>query len=70
MRTYYTMTLNLELDEQQTRRLQEVASRLNVSVSDLAKAAINDLLARPDSDFKRAADRVLKKNTELYKRLA
>ena len=64
------MTLNLELDEQQTRRLQEVASRLNVSVSDLAKAAINDLLAKPESDFERAADRVLKKNSELYKRLA
>jgi predicted transcriptional regulator len=64
------MTLNLELDEQQTRRLQEVASRLNVSVSDLAKAAINDLLAKPESDFEGAAARVLKKNTELYKRLA
>ena len=64
------MTLNLELDEQQTQRLQEVASRLNVSVSDLARAAINDLLAKPDIDFERAAERVLKKNTELYKRLA
>jgi predicted transcriptional regulator len=64
------MTLNLELDEQQTQRLQEAARRLNVSVSDLAKAAINDLLARSDNDFERAAERVLRKNTELYKRLA
>jgi predicted transcriptional regulator len=64
------MTLNLELDEQQARRLQEVARRLNVSVIDLAKAAINDLLAKPDSDFERAATHVLKKNAELYKRLA
>jgi predicted transcriptional regulator len=64
------MTLNLELDEQQARRLQQVASRLNVSVSDLARAAINDLLAKPDNDFERAAERVLKKNSELYKRLA
>ena len=70
MGTHYQMTLNLELDEQQARRLQEIASRLNVSVSDLAKAAINDLLAKPDNDFERAAERVLKKNTELYKRLA
>ena len=66
----YSMTLNLELDEQQARRLQEVASRLNVSVNDLARAAINDLLAKPDDDFERAAERVLKKNVELYKRLA
>ncbi|MFO7904659.1 MAG: ribbon-helix-helix protein, CopG family [Planctomycetota bacterium] len=64
------MTLNLELDEQQARRLQEVARRLNVSVNDLAKAAISDLLGKPDSDFERAAARVLEKNGELYKRLA
>lgn len=64
------MTLNLELDEQQIQQLQEIASRLNVSVSVLARAAINDLLAKPDSDFERAAARVLKKNAELYKRLA
>jgi hypothetical protein len=64
------MTLNLELNEQQIRRLQEIASRLNVSVNDLAKAAINDLLAKPDSDFERAAAHVLKKNADLYKRLA
>ena len=64
------MTLNLELDDQQIQRLQAIASRLNVSVSDLAKAAINDLLAKPDHDFEQAAARVLKKNAELYKRLA
>lgn len=64
------MTLNLELDERQTERLQAIASRLNVSVSDLAKAAINDLLAKPDGEFERAAERVLKKNAELYGRLA
>lgn len=41
------MTLNLDLDEQQTKRLEEVARSLKVSVDDLAKAAINDLLANP-----------------------
>jgi uncharacterized protein YdbL (DUF1318 family) len=64
------MTLILDLDEQQTQRLQEVARRLNVSVNELAKAAINDLVAKSESDFERAATRVLRKNTELYKRLA
>lgn len=64
------MTLKLELDEHQTRRLEEVASRLNVSVSDLAMAAINDLLAKPESDFETAASHVLRKNNVLYKRLA
>ena len=64
------MTLNIELDARQAQRLQDVAQRLNVPVSELAKAAINDLLAKPESDFERAASRVLDKNAELYKRLA
>jgi len=64
------MTLNVELDEQQAQRLQEAARRLNVSVNDLAKAAINDLLTKPDTDFERAATCMHKKNAQLYKRLA
>lgn len=64
------MTLSLELDEKRIRQLQAIASRLNVSVADLAKAAINDLIAKPDGEFERAAERVLKKNAELYRRLA
>jgi hypothetical protein len=64
------MTLNVELDEQQIERLRAIAHRLNVSVNDLARAAINDLLAKPDSDFEHAAARVLQKNSELYRRLA
>ena len=64
------MTLTLELDEQQIQRLRDMASRLNVSVSELAKAAITDLISRSESDFEEAATRVLKKNAELYRRLA
>ncbi|GAB4134736.1 MAG: hypothetical protein Tsb009_00040 [Planctomycetaceae bacterium] len=64
------MTFQLELDEQQVQKLQKIADRLNVSVSDLAKAAISDLLAKPESDFERAATHVLQKNAELYKRLS
>ena len=64
------MTLNTNLDEQQAQRPQESAHRFNVSVSDLAEAAINDLIAKPEADFEDAATRVLKKNAELYRRLA
>ncbi|MEQ8786123.1 MAG: hypothetical protein RIC55_07480 [Pirellulaceae bacterium] len=64
------MSLNIEIDDQQAQRLQDIARKLNVSVGDLAKAAINDLLAKPESDFERAASRVLKKNAELYRRLS
>ncbi len=64
------MTLTLELDENQILQLQAIASRLNVSIADLAKAAINDLIAKPDSEFEQAVSRVLEKNAELYRRLA
>jgi len=64
------MTVNIELDAQQSERLQAAADRLGVSVAELANAAVTDLLAKPDADFERAASRVLQKNAELYKRLA
>ena len=64
------MTLNLDLDDQQVLQLRATAQRLNVSVDELAKAAINDLLAKPEDEFEQAAARVLKKNEELYRRLS
>ncbi|MBL4885136.1 MAG: hypothetical protein JKY95_11455 [Planctomycetaceae bacterium] len=64
------MTLNLDLDNQQVLQLRATAQRLNVSVDELAKTAINDLLAKPDDEFEQAAARVLKKNEELYRRLS
>ena len=36
----------------------------------LAKAALADLLRNEDEDFREAAEHVLRKNEELYRRLA
>jgi hypothetical protein len=36
----------------------------------LARAAVADLLGTKDDDFRAAAERVIKKNDELYRRLA
>ena len=44
--------------------------RLGLTPEDLARAIIVDLLASPGDDFGAAAERVLKKNEELYRRLA
>jgi hypothetical protein len=41
-----------------------------VSVDDLARAAVADLLAAPDEAFQAAAKRVLAQHVELYRRLA
>ena len=61
------MKLAIELTEQQAQRLREGATRLGVEPEQLALAAVTDLIA---SDFDAAAQRVLKKNEELYRRLA
>jgi predicted transcriptional regulator len=60
----------IELSDQQAQALSETARRLRVSEADLAAAAVRDLVARPSVDFQAAADRVLNKNQELYRRLA
>lgn len=64
------MSISVQLDDEQSRRLLEVARALNVAPSELAKAAISDLLDRPSDDFDQAARRVLEKNRELYRRLS
>lgn len=60
----------IELSDQQAQALSETARRLHVSEADLASAAVRDLVARQSVDFQAAADQVLKKNQELYRRLA
>ena len=64
------MKLAVELTETEIVRLREAAARLGVDPSRLAHAAIADLLNTPDDEFRAAADQVLRKNEELYRRLA
>ena len=64
------MSISLNLTDDQSARLEERARELGVDASELAKAAVNDLLSRPSDDFDRAARFVLEKNRELYRRLS
>jgi hypothetical protein len=64
------MKLSIDLSPAQADRLRLEAERLGLTPEDLARAAVADLLATTGEDFKAAADRVLKKNAELYRRLA
>lgn len=64
------MKLTIDLSPAQAERLQHEAERLGLTPEDLARAAVADLLASPSEDFKTAAERVLRKNEELYRRLA
>jgi len=64
------MALAIDLSDHQAQALAETAARLQVSETDLAAAAVRDLIAQPADDFDAAAQRVLSKNAELYRRLA
>jgi hypothetical protein len=64
------MKLAFELPPAQAERLQKEADRLGIAPTELAKAALTDLLATNDPDFDAAARRVLDRNRELYRRLA
>jgi len=64
------MSISVNLNEDQSARLEERARKLGVDARELAKAAVNDLLSRPADDFDRAARFVLEKNRELYRRLS
>ncbi len=64
------MTISLCLPDDAERRLEEAARRLNVPAADLAAAAVRDLLTQPAADFDAAAQRVIDKNEDLYRRLA
>ncbi|MFM7465184.1 MAG: DNA-binding protein [Cyanobium sp.] len=65
-----TMALAIDLSEHQAKALAEAAARLKVTEADLAAAAVRDLIAQPAADFEAAAECVLSKNAELYRRLA
>ena len=65
------MTLAIELTDEQARALAEAAKQLQVSEAELAAAAaVRGLVSAPAADFADAERRVLRKNEELYRRLA
>jgi hypothetical protein len=64
------MKLDIDLTPAQADRLRQEAERLKITPEELARAALADLLSERDQDFNLAAERVLKKYGELYRRLA
>ena len=64
------MKLSLELTDDQAQRLRDQAARLGIDPERLAQAVLVDLLEAPSPAFRSAAEHVLRKNAELYRRLA
>jgi predicted DNA-binding protein len=61
--------ITISLPEDRMSELKEMATGLGTTPEELVRASVEDLLARPE-EFQKAVDYVLKKNEELYKRLA
>jgi hypothetical protein len=64
------MKIPIEISDPQAEKLRAEARRLGVEPQDLAAAAVVDLLNRESPEFDQAAEYVLRKNQELYKRLS
>ena len=62
--------ITISLEEDQAQALKSLASRLGLRAEELARAGLEDLLARPDEAVQQVFDRVLSKNKDLYRRLA
>jgi hypothetical protein len=65
-----SVTIAINLNDQQAQALADTARRLQISETELATAAVRDLVAQQSADYVTAAEKVLEKNRELYRRLA
>jgi hypothetical protein len=64
------MKISIELSQEQARIFQSTAERLGLSPEELARAGLADMLGIFQYDFHKAAEFVLNKNQELYRRLS
>ena len=53
------MNVTFELPPAQAERLRQAAEKLGVSPSELARAAVSELIAERSADFEQAAERIL-----------
>lgn len=63
-------SITINIPDEQFQRLQQLAQDVNLSPEYLLRANIEDWLTCPNKEFAQAASYVLKKNAELYRRLA
>ena len=63
-------SITIDLSDNQFQALQAVAKVHGIAPEVLLKASLEDWLNLQKGDFVDAADRVLTKNAELYRRLA
>ena len=63
-------TLTINFPDDRLVRLKELSEQFGISPEDIIRISVDDLLTRPQEDCRQAIDYVVKKNEELYQRLA
>jgi predicted transcriptional regulator len=63
-------TISIPLSDERLKKLSDLAREAQVAPEEFLRTAVEEWLSRPKEDFARAADYVLRKNAELYRRLA
>jgi len=63
-------TITIPISDDRLGKLNEISHEFGVTVDDLIRISIEELLVQPDDKFQRAVNYVLDKNKELYRRLA
>lgn len=63
-------TFSIELPDDQAQKLRQLAVEAGVTPEELLGAGVREWLFEPQNDFAKAAAFVLRKNAELYRRLA
>ena len=61
-----TVTLSTE----ELQRLKDLGEREGLTVDQVVKLGIQELINQPDESFRKAVQHTLRKNAELYRRLA
>jgi len=62
--------VTIQITKKEYRHLQSLAAKYGLSVSELARLSLEDLLTTPDEETTQAMEYILQKNHQLYQRLA
>ena len=63
-------SITIAIPDERLLKLKELAARFQVTPEELVRVSVEEILTRSEEDFQAAASYVLKKNAELYQRLA